>query len=48
MLALHTRIASVPVVVATPLVRVRAAAPTKRPYARFLTLLLRALSTPHA
>jgi hypothetical protein len=47
MLALHNRSASVAVVVATP-VRVQSAAPTPRPFAQFLTALMRALGTMHA
>ena len=47
MLALHNRIASVAVVATSP-VRVRRAAPTKRLFARFLTVLLRALGAMHA
>jgi hypothetical protein len=46
MLALHNRIASLAVVATTP-VRVQVAAPTPRPFGRFLTLLLRALGAMH-
>jgi len=46
MLTLHNRIASV-AVAATP-VRVHSAVPTRRPFARFLTVLLRALGTMHS
>jgi hypothetical protein len=47
MLTLHNRIASVAIVAATP-VRVQSAAPTPRPFARFLTVLLLALGAMHA
>ena len=46
MLTLSTR-ASSSVVLATSSVRVPAAAPTKRRFAQFLTLLMRALASMH-